>query len=152
MTFEKEYMKFWKDFGDSKKMVLSTSLNDIVTSRMMSIVVINEKLYFQTDNTFRKYNQLKSNPNVALCIDNIQIEGVSEEIGHPMEHTDFCNAYKRCFPNSFDRYSSLENERLFVVTPTFIEKWTYIEGVPYMETFDMKNKTYLLQQYCGDKK
>ena len=64
--FEEEYMKFWKTFGKAKKMVLSTSLNDIVTSRTMSIVILNRKLYFQTDNTFRKYNQLKSNPQVAV--------------------------------------------------------------------------------------
>lgn len=152
MNYEKAYMEFWEDFGDSKKMVLSTSLNDIVTSRMMSIVAINEKIYFQTDNTFRKYEQLKGNHNVALCIDNIQIEGKCMDIGHPMAHADFCNAYKKCFTNSYDRYSFLENERLFVVTPTFIKKWTYIDGVPYMETFDIKDKKYLLQQYCGDKK
>ncbi len=68
-NYEKAYMEFGEDFGDSKKMVLSTSLNDIVTSRMMSVVAINEKLYFQTYNTFRKYDQLKGNHNVALCVE-----------------------------------------------------------------------------------
>ena len=49
MEFNQQYANFWKKFGASKKMVLSTSFNDIVTSRMMSIVCIDEKLYFQTN-------------------------------------------------------------------------------------------------------
>ena len=151
MDFEEKYKKFWDEFGGARKMVLSTSLKDHVTSRMMSIVAMDEKLYFQTDCTFRKYNQLKGNCNVALCADNIQMEGIAAEIGHPMEHVVFCNAYKNSFSSSFARYSALENERLFVVELTFIEKWLYIDGVPYMETFDIKNKKYLLQQYKGVK-
>lgn len=40
-------------------MVLSTSLHDEVTSRMMSFIIQDEKFYFQTDNRFRKYAQLR---------------------------------------------------------------------------------------------
>lgn len=149
VEFREAYQKFYKELGDSKKMVLSTSLNDIVTSRMMSIVVINEKIYFQTDRTFRKYRQLKENPRVSLCMDNIQIEGYCEEVGTPRDNPEFANAYKKYFPSSYSRYSSLKNERLFVITPTFIEKWLYIDGAPYIETLDVVNKQYRLSQYIG---
>ncbi|MCM1263536.1 MAG: pyridoxamine 5'-phosphate oxidase family protein [Butyrivibrio sp.] len=148
--FEKEYLKFWKEFGKSKKMVLSTAVNDIVTSRTMSIINLNNILYFQTDNTFRKYNQLKSNPHVALCIKNIQIEGLCSEIGCPIDNEDFCNAYKECFTNSFYRYTMLKNERLFSVTPTFIERWIYIDGVPYTQILDVTNRKYISKQYLGE--
>ncbi|MGN0379981.1 MAG: pyridoxamine 5'-phosphate oxidase family protein [Butyrivibrio sp.] len=147
--FEDKYFEFWKEFGTCKKMVLSTSLNDKVTSRMMSIVVMDGKLYFQTDMKFRKYIQLKGNPNVALCIDNIQIEGRCREIGKPADSKDFCRSFKECFPGSFDRYSMLENERLFVVTPERVERWVYIDNIPYMEIFDTKAKNYDLMQYKG---
>lgn len=147
--FEEEYIKFWQEFGISKKMVLSTALNDYVTSRMMSIINLNNKLYFQTDNTFRKYNQLKRNPHVALCIDNIQIEGLCNEVGTPIENEDFCNAYRDCFTNSFNRYTLLKNERLFAVTPTFIERWVYINGTPYVQIFDIENREYISKQYFG---
>lgn len=147
--FEEEYIKFWQEFGKSKKMVLSTAFNDIVTSRTMSIINLNGKLYFQTDNTFRKYDQLKRNLHVALCIDNIQIEGLCNEIGTPIQNEDFCNAYRDCFPSSFNRYSLLKNERLFAVTPTFIERWVYIGDTPYMQIFDIKNREYIFKQYFG---
>lgn len=90
MTFEEAYLQFWHEFGESRVMVLSTSFQDAVTSRTMSIVALEEKLYFQTDKTFRKYEQLKANPNVALCIDNIQMEGQCCEVGKPLEHPGFC--------------------------------------------------------------
>lgn len=130
-------------------MVLSTSYNDAVTSRTMSVIQIDEKLYFQTDCAFRKYNQLKKNRNVALCIDNIQIEGYCEEIGSPIENEAFCNAYKSCFAGSFANYTSLENERLFIVIPTLIERWLYINRVPYMQVIDIPNRTSYTKQYLG---
>lgn len=147
--FEEQYFKFWQEFGKSKEMVLSTALNDMVTSRTMSIINLNSKLYFQTDCTFRKYNQLKRNPHVALCVNNIQIEGFCNEIGRPIENEEFCNIYKECFTGSYNRYTLLENERLFIVLPTFIERWIYIDGVPYRETFDISNRKYRSEQYLG---
>lgn len=149
MEFITAYENFYKELGESKKMVLSTSLNDVVTSRMMSIVVLNKKIYFQTDRTFRKYNQIKENPKVSLCINNIQIEGECEKVGMPSDNAEFVEAYKKHFPSSYTRYSCLKNERLFVVTPTFVEKWLYIDGIPYIEIFDIVHRQYELRQYVG---
>lgn len=72
-TFLDSYNNFLVDFGKGKLMVLSSSKNDKVTSRMMSVVQSDGLFYFQTDKTFRKYYQLVNNPQVALCVDNIQI-------------------------------------------------------------------------------
>lgn len=77
----------------------------------MSIIVLDEKLYFQMDMTLRKYKQLKGNSNVLLCIDNIQIEGYCEEVGIPLENIAFSNAFKKYFLSSYTRYASLKNER-----------------------------------------
>lgn len=151
MQFEEKYAMFWQEFGTGKKMVLSTALENKVTSRMMSIVALDGRLYFQTDRNFRKYAQLKENPNVALCIDNIQLEGHCEEIGHPFENTDFCKSYEQCFESSFRRYTGLSEEGLFVVIPDFIERWRYIEGEPYMEIFDVQTKSYRLEKYVTER-
>lgn len=147
MQFENEYRKFMEEYGRGRKMVLSTSLSDKVTSRMMSIVMIDGKFYFQTDRNFRKYHQICKNPNVALCIDNIQIEGMCREIGHPMDHEEFCRLYRECFKNSYEMYSSLQDERLFVVEPTYIEKWTYIDNKPFVEVFEVEQKRYEINPY-----
>ena len=116
---------------------------------MMSLVLIDGKFYFQTDLNLRKYQQLKSNPNVALCIDNLQIEGICEEIGHPLDNTAFCKAYKQCYKHAFDSYTALKNERLFLVTPTYIERWVYKEKIPYLEAFKIDKKEYQSIRYEG---
>lgn len=149
MEFITAYENFYKELGESKKKVLSTSLNDVVTSRMMSIVVLNKKIYFQTDRTFRKYKQIKENPQVSLCIDNIQMEGYCEQVGIPSDNAEFVDVYKKHFLNSYTRYSCLKNERLFMMTPTFVEKWLYIDGIPYIETLDIVHRQYELRQYVG---
>ena len=78
--YEDRMESFFADFGKGRKMVLSTSENDRVSSRMMSVVRIDGEFYFQTDRKLRKYHQLSANPHVALCIDNIQIEGSCREL------------------------------------------------------------------------
>ncbi|MBQ8297055.1 MAG: pyridoxamine 5'-phosphate oxidase family protein [Ruminococcus sp.] len=147
--FQNRFENFLSDFGKGRKMVLSTSDNNTVSSRMMSVVQINGIFYFQTDVTFRKYRQLSNNPNAALCIDNIQIEGICKEIGHPLQNTSFCNCFKECFKGSYDAYTSLKNERLFAVKPIYIERWIYENGVPHIETFDINAQSYNIKQYIG---
>ena len=149
MLFREAYDTFWRELGTNRTMVLATSLHDAVTARMMSFVILDGKFYFQTDRTSRKYNQLRSNANVSICADNIQIEGRCVELGRPADDTRFCAVYREHFPNAYTRYSLLTNERLFDVTPTFIERWRYLDGIPYIESFHVENKHYLLERYQG---
>ena len=143
MEFAAAYTKFWQELGPARKMVLATALAEKVTARMMSVVVLEEKLYFQTDITFRKYQQIRSNPHVALCADNIQIEGYCQEEGIPACHAAFSSAFQAHFPGSYQRYSALQHERVFSVTPTFIERWLYIDGKPHIETFAIESALYI---------
>lgn len=148
-SFSDKIKLFFSDFGLGRKMVLSSSENNRVSSRMMSIVQIDGIFFFQTDMTMKKYHQIISNNEVALCIDNIQIEGICEEKGHPLKDSDFCNVFQECFKGSYDAYSSLKNERLFAVKPMYIERWIYKNGIPYIETFDMNTQQYSLDRYSG---
>lgn len=145
--FSDRYKAFLDEFGKGRKMVLSTSLHDHVTSRMMSIVQREGIFYFQTDREMRKYGQLSCNPHVALCIENIQIEGLCQQIGRPVENPDFCSLYEECFPGSFQRYSTLEKECLFAVTPLCIERWLYLEGKPFLEEMDVESQVYIRREY-----
>lgn len=145
-----QWTKFWEEFGSGRKMVLSTSLNDQVTSRMMSVVQQGGTLYFQTDCTFRKYKQLKENEKAALCIDNIQIEGTCRVIGHPREHEVFMTLFKEHFMNSYERYTHLSNERLFEFTPSYVKRWIYRDGIPYEEIYEVTEKAYKLIRYQGE--
>lgn len=146
-AFESRLNEFYKSFGTHKAMVLSTSVGDKVSSRMMSIICIDGEFFFQTDKTSRKCIQISKNKNAALCIENIQIEGTCEEYGTPAENQEFLRLYKKCYPDSFAMYSSLKNEILFKLTPSLIQRWIYESGRPYIETFDFLREEYKKLQY-----
>ena len=148
--FAEKYNELLSGFGKGRTMVLSTSAGGLVSSRMMSIVQQDGIFYFQTDKTMRKYHQIMENHNVALCMDNIQIEGVAEEMGKPLDHKIFSKLFSQQHKGSFDAYSSLENERVFEVRPVFVQRWLYIGTVPYIERFYVEEKRYIKEKYNGE--
>ncbi|WP_084281296.1 inorganic diphosphatase [Alkaliphilus transvaalensis] len=124
------------------KMVLATSLNNQVTARTMSCIILGEKIYFQTDKVFEKYHQIINNPRVALCINNIQIEGVAEAKGHPLdeENKDFSEKFKKLEYRAFEKYSHMENEVLIEVELKLVTIWRYEKGRAFRDYIDFKNK------------
>jgi len=145
--FKLRYTALLEELGDHKKMVLSTSLHDHVTSRMMSLILTDGRFYFQTDTDFRKSEQIRQNPRVSLCWENIQLEGVCSEIGHPTANQCFCELFEKYYPGSFRYYTHLDSERLFVIAPTYIKKWVYDDKIPYTEVFDVAKENYMKTAY-----
>ncbi len=140
----------FEQLGNNMKMVLSTSFNDKVTSRMMSVVILDKLFYFQTDQNSRKYEQLQRNHNAALCIENVQIEGICKEMGHPLDNQVFSDLYKEYYKASYDKYSALLNERLFEFKPIYIQKWIYLNKEPYVESYDFEKRIYEKSPYIGE--
>ena len=85
ISFNDSKQEYLDAISPSKIMVLATCSGSKVTARSMSCIAIGEKIYFQTDTQFRKYKQITDNKNVALCFDNVQIEGIAKVKGHPMD-------------------------------------------------------------------
>lgn len=134
-TFKKNLDELFKRFSERKTMVLSTSKQDRVTARSVSVIIHDQKFYLQTDSNSLKYEQLTDNPHVALTFENMQIEGLAKDIGKPDEHAFFVEKYQKYFPDRFARYSSLEVERLVEVEPTHISLWQYEDGEPVQVFF-----------------
>lgn len=145
--YERKLSELFRTIGKGRKMVLSTSFDNRVTSRMMSFVIFDNKFYCQTDKTFLKYQQIKSNPKVALCIDNIQIEGIAKNIGKPLENKKFINLFKQYYKTSYEIYSFLENEILLEIEPTFIGVWTYKDFIPVREFYNLETKEIKEESY-----
>ncbi len=145
--FKEKFEQFIAEYSDHKTMVLSTSYNDRVTSRMMSIIQLDGDFYFQADIMSRKAEQILYNKNVSLCIDNIQIDGHCEIVGIPLKNANFCKLFQKYFSSAYELYSRLENERLFAVKPVRIQKWVYENNKPYVEIFDFQDNTYTKTMY-----
>lgn len=137
-----------KKLGSHAVMVLSTSCDDKVTSRPMSVVVCDGKFYFQTDKTFLKCRQLMKNPNASLCVNNYSITGVCRFIGKPLDEKNrfFLNLFKKYFYASYKLYSHTDNEVLIEFTPKVIYSWIYRFTKPYVEYWDFENKIYRIEE------
>ncbi|HNX60876.1 MAG TPA: hypothetical protein PKK43_17380 [Spirochaetota bacterium] len=89
------------------EIVVSTSCNDIVTSRTVFCSSDGSAVYFITSRAYTKYKQIVKNPNVALCRDNIQITGRAEILGHPSSiNLKFENEEAGKYISHYSRYKN----------------------------------------------
>jgi uncharacterized pyridoxamine 5'-phosphate oxidase family protein len=148
LNFEIEEDGIFNKIGKNKLAALATSNQDSPTVRMMSIIFFNKKIYFQTGIDLMKYKQISENKNVALCFENIQIEGIANIMGKPIEHNNIMEIYKEYYKNSFESYSKLDKEILIEVIPKKITKWEYDEnGKPYRIFIELENRKAYKEMY-----
>jgi len=115
--------------------VLSTSLNDYVTSRPMSIINIGLNVFFQTNKCYIKHEQMNLNKNVSLCCQNVSIEGIAEDIGdwNDESNAQLLEIYKGKHLNSYKKYGSLNGQVVYKIIPKKIKLWKYDNGNPIRE-------------------
>lgn len=150
ITFETAVNRMFEMLGNSKIMALASSVNDYVMVRNVSCLFYDEKIYFKTDKNFRKTKQLMENPQVAMCWNGIQVEGialnkglVTEEPGHRFEE-----GYKKYLWESYNKYSHTDTEILIEVSPKYVEIWdTSEDGYAFQLFLDFEKKEVEVKQY-----
>ncbi|VYU55289.1 pyridoxamine 5'-phosphate oxidase family protein [Clostridium tertium] len=127
---------------NNRTWVLSTASDGNVSSRSMSIINKGLDIYFQTNKCYIKYNQITKNNNVALCFNNISIEGVAEEIGDwkDEKNKELMELYKSVHLSSFNAYGLLDGQVVYKVTPKKIKVWKYINGNPIRQNLYVNEK------------
>lgn len=137
MNFEAAVQKMFEMLGNSKIMALATSKNDHVFVRNVSCVFYDNKIYFKTDKNFRKTKQLLENPQVAICWDGIQVEGIAVNKGLVVaeEGRRFEQAYRKYLWGSYNAYSHEDSEILIEITPKFVEIWDQDSNKRGFQTF-----------------
>lgn len=123
MDFEKEKKELFDKIGKTYNMVLSTSYMENVSSRMVSVISYNEKLYITTMKQ-EKLEQTEKNPNTALCMDTIQIKAEGKILGSAsdIKNKEIMNQYKKILPESFERFAS--NPEAVLIEFTLLQcKW-----------------------------
>lgn len=151
ITFETAVNRMFEILGNSKIMALASSVNDYVMVRNVSCLFYDEKIYFKTDKNFRKTKQLMENPQVAMCWNGIQVEGIAlnkglvvDEPGHRFEE-----GYKKYLWESYNKYSHTDTEILIEVTPKYVEIWDTSEedGKAFQLFLDFDKKEVEVKQY-----
>ncbi len=134
--------KLWNDIGENTVAVLSTCFGGRVTSRKMSMVIINGNFYCQTNKDYLKCRQISENPNVSLCFGTYTIEGVCTIKGKPFSDSTFIAAMEKAYPDAVKRWSYLPAERILEIRPALVRSWIYEDDIPYIETWNLENDTY----------
>ena len=68
---------------EQKNIVLATCENGKVTARTVYCASNELKIYFLTSKAYTKYKQIIKNPFVAMCFNNVQLQGRAMILGHP---------------------------------------------------------------------
>ena len=114
--------------NDDRHIVLATSLNDRVTARTIDYVCSGLDLIFLSWDHHDKITQINGNHRVALCRDNVQIEGVAEILGNPHDdkNKEYAELYRGKLPILFDVFSNLPGMIFVKVTSKLFK--TFISG------------------------
>ena len=113
---------------------LATCAGNRVTIRPISHVNEGLNILFQTGKNSLKMQQIRENPNVALCVGTYEIEGEAIEAGRPLaeENAAFVRLYMEKHPGSYERYSALQDETVVKLTVRHVRQWRYINGEPLL--------------------
>lgn len=128
--------------------VLATSYQDVPTTRMVSVVVYDDKIAFQTSTKLEKYAQLSQNSAVALNFTNINIQGRAViQTGQVLTHQKFITCFQEKHPGSFEAYSQMSSNRVIEIVPEKIVLWEYETGEPFRVFLDVVNQTFKKAHY-----
>lgn len=128
--------------------VLATSAQDMPSTRMMSFVIYDGKIAFQTSYKLHKFEQIEQNKRVSLCFSNINITGTAQ-IDHrqALENQQFIAHFEKKHHNSFIAYSSMQSTRVVEIILEKVVIWEYKAGEPYRVFLDIVNKTCYHEAY-----
>jgi general stress protein 26 len=121
----------------AQQIVLSTCLNNHITSRVVDCAVYQTSIYFITWGHHTKCTQIRGNPNVAFCFQNLQTEGIAKILGNPFledyrEHSERFQAKQQ---ETFRRFAKYDDMVLVKADIHSIHSW---------EGWDNERKGYFL--------
>ncbi|MCL2578040.1 MAG: hypothetical protein FWE27_08325 [Defluviitaleaceae bacterium] len=119
----------------------NTCADNCVTIRPMSHVNEGLTIYLQTGEYYLKTQQIRTNPNVAMCVGTYEIKGVAQIIGYPMDEANHAiiEKIKTKHHNAFERWSALPNQVLVKVEIVRVSQWRYVDGKPIIAIGQFKN-------------
>jgi general stress protein 26 len=147
MREEPDFDKFRSDIvtllDTHRDIVLATSVDNRVTARTVSFANKELDIYFLSWEHNKKIMHLKSNPNIALCLKNLQIEGIAEVLGNAFEEkfNDIADLFRIKFsPRWYDTFSHIKEMVLVKIIPKKITKFENINRRFHLQNVDLENE------------
>jgi len=139
-------------FLESKHAIaLATSLEGRVTARTVSFANDGLDIIFWSWGHNVKCVQIRGNPRVALCRDHVQIEGVAEILGSPLDEKNerYTETMRRKYPGDYDRFAHAPGMVIVRVIPTLVRIFVQIDGAFYLKCLDLDQETAYLEALAG---
>ena len=138
---KKEELIRFLESKDNAVMALATSHNDHVLARNVLIATDGLDLYFFTWKHSRKCAQIQKNPRVALCKNNVQIEGVAEILGNLLdeETKKYTELIRNKFPDAIKQWEHRPGMIIVRVRPMFATIGGSADP-PCLEFLDLKKE------------
>lgn len=147
MEYLQAYEKIFKIINSSKLAVVATANNKgIIAASQVCIVCDDNNIYFQTDKSFEKIQNIKENSNISLNIGALSLKGKAEIIGHPTLHPKIVEKFKITHPKTYECYTNLPNEILVKINLTEAKLW----GIDSSKT-NNKNESILVLDFINKK-
>ena len=99
---------------------------------------------------YYKTKQIMENPQVAMCFNGIQVEGIAQNKGLVVDEPGrrFEEGYKKYLWESYNKYSHTDTEILIEISPKYVEIWdTSEDGYAFQLFLDFDKKSVEVKQY-----
>ncbi|MGO2939761.1 MAG: pyridoxamine 5'-phosphate oxidase family protein [Pseudolactococcus laudensis] len=147
-NFQDYYAKVMAHIAKKGVGVLATANQNVPMTRMVSFVVYDDKIAFQTSKKLEKYVQIATNSAVALNFTNINIQGKARiQSGQVLTHEKFRALFQEKHQGSFDTYSHMASNRVVEISPETIVLWEYEAGEPFLIFLDVRHQTFRKAHY-----
>jgi len=106
LSYEELKKEILEQLHKAKIGSLATAEGDDVTVRQMAIIPEGLTIFCFTGVQTRKYKQIVANPNVALAIGNMQIEGTASLKGRTSDEANvwFLKRFEALFPELYGKF------------------------------------------------
>ena len=140
--YEIELEQIKQLLGKTCYAILSTAnKKGVVSASSMAFVAEGPNVYFQTDRSYEKYQNILENRNVAITINNTYFKGEAEVLGSPLDNDKFVELMKQKHLQTFENYSSLPNQVLIVVKLTEGRIWGIVDKEEQILVLDFVNNS-----------
>lgn len=121
-TYEERLAQVESFLSAKRAIVFATSEGDRVTARTVSFASSGAEVYFMSFAANTKCLQIRANPHVALCRDNVQIEGTAQILGPvtDSENAAYAGLLREKYPEDYAADAAHPEMILIRVVPSRI--------------------------------
>jgi general stress protein 26 len=105
------------------------------------------EVYFMSFAANTKCGQIRANPNVALCRDNVQIEGTAQILGSvtDSENAGYAEQLREKYPADFEEYAAHPEMVLIRVLPSQIGVYRKEDDEHLVDRLDVESMTLTVE-------